>query len=343
MANMDSNSTTQPQSSGAVLASAQVLVADIGGTNARFAIADALSGAVLKQKTFATVDFAGTQALIDAAVSEFSVTAAAFVAAIAGPVDNGNGKLTNGSLEFSQTKLSAQLDCPALLLNDFAAVAAAIDDSIAVTPIGTLTAPGAGVRAVLGPGTGLGMSYLVPVSGSGGHFQVMPSEGGNADFAPADELQQEVLAIARRQARGSAVTISTESLVSGRGLPLLYQALCELWGATPTLEDAQQISAQAIDEGADVIAHKCLELFCAMLGSAAGNFALTVGARGGVYLAGGILPRIREFFLASEFRASFDERGALSPYTRSIATFLVDEPDPGLRGAIRQAQQLLSS
>ena len=151
--------------------------------------------------------------------------------------------------------------------------------------------------------------------------------------------------------------------MSGRGLPNLYAAICELWGAPVKQKTAAQISAAAlsidsaalsIDSAAlsiesaalsgdsdepDIISLKTLELFCAMLGTAAGNFALNVGARGGVYLAGGILPRIRDFFLASDFRRRFEERGSLSPFNQQIPTFLVLDPEPGLTGALMLARR----
>ena len=142
----------------------------------------------------------------------------------------------------------------------------------------------------------------------------------------------------------SFATVSIETLVSGRGLPNLYAALCELWGSPVEHTTAAAISdaALAFDSGGgDSLSHKTLELFCAMLGTAAGNFALTVGARGGVYLAGGILPRMRDFFLASDFRRRFDDRGPYAKYNQQIPTLLMLDPEPGLTGALTLARRLL--
>lgn len=338
---MDSNST---RNSPAANGLEQLLVADIGGTNARFALADAVSGEVRATQNFATADFSDTSELIARVLAEFSITPCACAIAIAGPVAAGRGRLTNGTLEFAAPVLAQQLACPVRLMNDFYAVAASIHDQTPVAAIGPHLKPTVGIRAVIGPGTGLGMAYLVPRAinltaaelTQPQHWRVVASEGGNADFAPVDALELELLGILQRQFG----TVSLETLVSGRGLPNLYRALCELWGAAPEHQSAAAITNAALAL-TDPVSHKCLELFCAMLGTAAGNLALTVGAQGGVYLAGGILPRIREFFLASDFRRRFVERGPLASYNEQIATWLVLDPEPGLSGAVVEAQALM--
>jgi len=323
----------------------QLLVADIGGTNARFARADAISGERLTTRTYATQDFANAGALLAQASADLGGSLAACVIALAGPVTADAGQLTNGTLEFSSRAIEAQLGCPARLLNDFYAVAASIDDSTPVSPIGPHSQLQPGVRAVLGPGTGLGMAYLVPTPPRSAHdpgtpsqWQVLASEGGNADFAPVDALELELLGILQEQ----FPTVSIETLVSGRGLVNLYRALAQLWGAQAEHGDAAAITAAAL-ERSDPVCDKTLELFCAMLGSAAGNLALTVGAQGGVYLAGGILPRIRDYFFDSEFRRRFEARGALADYNKQIATWLVLDSEPGLSGALREALRLTNT
>lgn len=336
---MDTNSLGATSSSQAGVAGQLCLVADIGGTNARFALAAGDSGELLGRQTYATADFADSAELLQRALADFGRPVAACAIAVAGPVVAGRGALTNGTLEFSTPALEQQLGCPAVLLNDFYAVAASIDDHTAVLPVGAPTEPTSGVRAVVGPGTGLGMAYLVPgTKGASEHWQVMTSEGGNADLAPVDALELELLGILQQR----FATVSIETLVSGRGLVNLYGALCELWGASAEHTSAAEITAAAQAMG-DPVSDKCLDLFCAMLGTAAGNFALTVGAQGGVYLAGGVLPKIRETFLASEFRRRFDERGPLSSYNQQIPVWLVLDPEPGLTGAIREARLLLTT
>lgn len=332
-------------------------MADIGGTNARFALLEpnAESGAAfappaeLARRDYATSEFGTGLELVAQALNDFACAPQACVLALAGPVAQDSltervGALTNGGQEFDAAGLREQFGCNFLLINDFVAVAAAIGSTTAVTPVGSWTKqgarhdaankPGAGVCAVLGAGTGLGMAYLVPAAGSA-EYEVYASEGGNADFAPVNELEQEVLALLRPELG----TVRIESLVSGPGLVNLYNAVCTLWGNQPLHTDAAAITADAL--AGDPVSHQCLSMFCGMLGTAAGNFALATGARGGVYLAGGILPRIREFFLASEFRARFDDRGPLASFNQQIPTFLVDEQEPGLLGAARQAQRFI--
>jgi len=297
--------------------------------------------------TLPTQDFKDTQSLlsearaglISAAGSAAKIGAAAI--AIAGPVQQGVGRLTNGVLDFEEPLLADWLSCPVRLVNDFYAVAASINDETPVKPVGSSHTPLHDVRAVIGPGTGLGMGFLVPpVDASVRDWQVVASEGGNADFAPVDALELELLGILQR----SFAPVSIETLVSGRGLPNLYAALCELWGAPVEHTSAAAISEAATafnGGGSDSLSHKTLELFCAMLGTAAGNFSLSVGARGGLYLAGGILPRMQDFFLASDFRRRFDDRGPLAGYNQQIPTFLVLDPEPGLTGARALARRLL--
>lgn len=314
-------------------------MADIGGTNARFALVDRSTGAELARHDYPSAGFDSSFDLVAQALADFDSQPVAAALALAGPVSQATlaqrtGSLTNGNLQFDAATLRQRFGCDFLLLNDFVAVAAAIGAETAVTPVGALQVPKAGVCAVLGPGTGLGMAYLVPSATLG--YEVYASEGGNADFAPVDELEQEVLGLLR----GSLGHVRIESLVSGPGLVNLYGAVSALWGSRPVHADAAQITAAALD--ADPVSHQCLEMFCGMLGTAAGNFALATGARGGVYLAGGILPRIREFFLQSNFRARFDDRGLLAEFNQQIPTFLVDVSEPGLIGAARQAERLLT-
>ena len=345
-----------------------LFVGDVGGTNARFSVfaagaSDLSAEQALAAVSLPTADFVDTPSMVREALARLGAaqsplsaetsaatgrsdtvtagTLAAGVIAIAGPVSAGSGQLTNGVLKFDEAHLAELLGCPVRLVNDFYAVAASINDATPVQSVGTKLAPIQNVRAVLGPGTGLGMGYLVPFAND---WHVFASEGGNADFAPVDALELELLGILQR----SFAPVSIETLVSGRGLPNLYAALCELWGAPVEHTRAEAISAAALSFGdsgsetGDTLSHKTLELFCALLGTAAGNFALNVGARGGVYLAGGILPRMQDFFSASEFRRRFDDRGALADFNQQIPTFLVLDPEPGLTGAVRLARRLLT-
>lgn len=316
-------------------------MADVGGTHARFALIDAVTGSELGRRDYDTPAFAAGIDLVAQAVADFAVAPAVCALALAGPVEPGaltdrTGALTNGGQRFDALALRARFGGDFLLINDFVALAMAIDADTAVTAIGDLQLARPGVRAVVGPGTGLGMAYLVP-SANSDEFEVYASEGGNADFAPVDELEQEVLALLRPQLG----TVRVESLVSGQGLVNLYAAVSALWGSPVEHFEPAEITAAAL--AAEPVSHQCLSMFCGMLGTAAGNFALATGARGGVYLAGGILPRIRPFFLESEFRSRFEARGPLSGFTEQIPTFLLDEEELGLKGAARKARQFVGA
>ena len=301
-----------------------LLVADIGATHARFACADTV-------EVFDTADFADTADLLDAACAKLgmrSPKAACF--AVAGPVVDGIGTITNGALSFSRETLRSQLAADVLVVNDFYALARGVPDLENLEQLGgdagLKTRESGAVRAVVGPGSGLGMSLLIPRSESG--WLVLPSEGGHADFAPHNHLEQEVLSILLRTSHN----VCWESVVSGPGLVNLYGAVCELWGTRSESMTAEEISARGVNLD-DPICHQTLELFFAMLGSVAGNLALTVCARGGVYIGGGIVPHLKDFALSSSLRRRFEERAELEDYIRDIPLYLILDEYPGLTGA----------
>ncbi|MFA7506576.1 MAG: glucokinase, partial [Burkholderiaceae bacterium] len=271
--------------------------------------------------------------------------------------------LTNAGWSFSIAALREELGLARLLvLNDFAALAWSLpfleadelrrigragvrgdgDPGPAGDPATRGAAvPGAGpapdaTLAVLGPGTGIGMSGLVRTPA--GSWAAISGEGGHASLAPADEREGDILDWVRRH----HPHVSIERLVSGSGLPLLHAAVGVVDGYTvdnggdPGDEDDSALAAANIADRAragEAHAHATLSTFCAMLGGAAGNLALTLGARGGVYIGGGIAPRIEAFLGASDFRARFEDKGRFSAYLGGIPTWLIDARAPALRGA----------
>jgi glucokinase len=308
-----------------VTAAPAFLVADIGATNARFCWADhaSLCGDPVHLRT---ADFADSGSLLDRALSclEPHVPAAVGLA-IAGPVAAGRGRITNGVLSFDAAALSRRLGCPVTVVNDFHAVARALPELSRLVQIGG-GAPLAGVKAVLGPGSGLGMGLLVPVAAG---WQVLASEGGHGDLAPGNPLEAEILTVLQA-AHGH---VSWETVLSGPGLVRLYAAVCRLWGIEPAELSAEQITARGV-HAEEPVCHQTLEIFFALLGAAAGNLALTVFARGGVYLAGGILPALPDFAAVSPLRRRFDERGAMSEMVQAIPLYLILDTAPGLTGAL---------
>jgi len=183
--------------------------------------------------------------------------------------------------------------------------------------------------AVLGPGTGLGVSGLAHYQG---HPAPIVTEGGHVDFAPTNEQEIEILRFLLKQYDH----VSAERLLSGMGLENIYQALAQIRGEQVEKLKPAEISALAFESG-DALALATLDQFCAILGSVAGNTALTYGAQGGVYITGGIIPRMLDFFAQSSFRARFEAKGRFVEYMAAIPTYVVVHKQPGLLGAAAAA------
>jgi glucokinase len=215
------------------------------------------------------------------------------------------------------------------IINDFEAVALALPalrpEHYSVlsgpAPLGSLVP-----MAVIGPGTGLGVAGVVPC---GGGWAAIVGEGGHATLAAGDAYEDEVL----RAVRADFAHVSAERLLSGIGLPTLYRAVASVDGKPSEAPTPDQIT-QLAREG-DACAGKTLNLFCGLLGSFAGNVALTLGAQGGVFIAGGIIPKLGDLFAQSPFRARFEAKGRFRPYLEAIATPLLVASDVALVGAGR--------
>ena len=260
------------------MAQRPVLVADIGATNARFALT-AGDGALRNTQVVPTAQLADGSLLPELLAQRYDFAeVAGLCLGMAGPVVEGKGQMTNGRVGLDRAVLAAQLERPVLLLNDFQALAHGVPRFSALSQLGG-TAKAGEVRAVLGPGSGLGMSLCIPDPGLPLGWRVLASEGGYADLAPGSPLEAEVLALL--QARFAHVC--WETVLSGPGLVRLYQALAQIWGdsaaATDPTVDAAWITKQALDAQVP-LCHQTLELFFAWLGAAAGNLALTSCARG---------------------------------------------------------------
>ncbi|MBX3707642.1 MAG: glucokinase [Pseudomonadales bacterium] len=301
------------------------LVADIGATHTRMALAGP-NGRLGPPVRLRTGEHADAVDLLRAGLALLAgATPAGCCLAIAGPVVDGVGRLTNGRLEFDQARLGRELGAPVRVVNDFHALARGLPALRDLHQLGG-GAPAHGVKAVLGPGSGLGMGVLVP---HGAGWLVLPSEGGHADLAPGTPLEAELVQLLQFE-HGH---VSWETVLCGPGLVNLYRAMCRLWGTEPEPATPEWITQTGVD-AAQPICHQTLEVFFGLLGSAAGNLAVTVCARGGVYLAGGILPQLAGFAAASPLRRRFEERGNMSALVRDIPLYLIRDPDPGLVGAL---------
>ncbi len=178
---------------------------------------------------------------------------------------------------------------------------------------------------MIGPGTGLGVSGLLSHDG---RWLAIQGEGGHTAFSPMNEREDAVLRILRRR-YGSHV--STERLVSGMGLTNIYQALCEIDGVAPGPAEPTDVSLRALS-GAERQCVETVEMFCEILGTAAADLAVTLGARNGIYIGGGIVPRLGDYFARSPFRPRFEDKGRTSDYVRAIPTYVILAANPALRG-----------
>ncbi|MCM8626221.1 glucokinase [Accumulibacter sp.] len=305
------------------------LVADIGGTSARFALLDD-AGLPAQVRVLAVADHPGPAEAIDAYLAAIDAPGDLGEAAIAlaCPVHQPVVRLTNGDWEFSRESLQARLGLQRLLLlNDFSALALSLPHLGAADlhQVGSGTAVHRAPKAVLGPGTGLGVSAIVF---DRGRWLALAGEGGHCSLAPADQREAAILGLAWRELSH----VSAERLLSGSGLPLLNRLVGAVDGRRAEDLTPAAIVARAVS-GDDVQCRAVVETFCAMLGSLAGNLALTIGARGGVYVGGGIIPRLGELFERSAFRARFEAKGRFATYLAAIPTFVMLAPTPALLGA----------
>lgn len=305
------------------------LVADIGATNARFGLLDG-DGAIIHSAILACADH---PTLEDAAEAYLGTTAPAAAPvrgaiAVAGPVTGDLVNLTNHPWSFSVGRARERLGLDHLsVINDFTAVAMAVPHlgEADRRQVGEGSPTPRGVIGVLGPGTGLGVSGLVPEHGGG--WRALSGEGGHATMAPVSDREGAVLAQLRKQYDH----ISAERVLSGMGLVNLYRAVTLLDGREPEPLEPKDVTARGLD-GSSPHCAQALEMFCAMLGTVAGNLALTLGARGGVFVAGGIVPRLGSFFAHSRFRKRFTEKGRMRDYLAPIPTYVVTHPLPAFIG-----------
>ena len=311
------------------------LLADVGGTNVRFALADPTASAPLSPDSIQTYAVADYASLADAArhyldANHAHVTHGVF--AVAGRVEHDQARLTNHPWVVSRGLLRDKLGLVALeLVNDFVAQAMAVrllreDDLLPIGPRpGAPADAGSRTCVVLGPGTGLGVAALIV---RGGHWIALATEGGHVGFAPGTD--EEVAVLQRLASRFGHV--SNERLVSGGGLVNLHCALAEIAGVRGD-QDAQPADITAGADAGDALCVRTISLFCDVFGSVAGDMTLALGAWDGVYLSGGLVPRLLPELQRSGFRARFEAKGRYTEALARVATSAVVHPQPGLLGA----------
>ena len=297
------------------------LLADIGGTNARFALSE---GEVPTDPASVALD--GFPGILEA-IAHFLGGAAppeAAVLAVAGPVVRNSVRLTNRDWVVDGAAIGRVLGIGHVrVVNDSAAQSWALPDLTGADlhPLGGGAAAAGAPLAVVGPGTGLGVGAFLPP----GHALV--TEGGHARIATHDPREAAVL----QWLRGRHGHVSAERVLSGQGLENLHAGLAAVDGVTVESLEAAEITRRAL-AGEDARCAEVLDMFCAMLGSVAGDLALLYGAKGGVYVAGGICPRFPDYLAASRFRARFEAKGRFQEWLAAVPAWLVMRPDPAMLG-----------
>ena len=298
-----------------------VLLGDIGATNARFALlADGVLGPITWIEVASHPQFGdAVAALLQAQFRDTAVSDA--LLAVAGPVVGGRCAFTNCPWTIDAGEVRDRFDFDTVrVINDFEATALSLPHLVEqdLRALGGGRAVPGAPMAVLGPGSGLGVACLV---GDGAHRIVVPSEGGHATM-PASSRREDAILDHLRERFGH---VSAERVLSGPGLENLYRAVAAVDGIEAPPRNAVEITNAALRDSGET-AWAALDMFCAMLGAFAGNVALTYGARGGVYIAGGIAPRILDHLAGSAFRQRFEHKGRFRPYLEAIPTNVIVHP-----------------
>ncbi|MFL9584248.1 glucokinase family protein [Stenotrophomonas sp. AB1(2024)] len=320
-------------SANAPLSTPPFLAADVGGTHVRVARVQASQDPahpvqLLEYRKFRNADYAGLSAILRAFIADGERPAHCVVATAGYAREDGTVITANVPWPLSARQIEADLGLETVyIVNDFEAVAyaaAQVDASGVLQLTGPATAP-RGPTLVVGPGTGLGAALWIPTAHGA---VVLATEAGQPTLAVSTELEMAIV----RQMQRELAHVSVEHALSGPGLMNLYRALCAIEGQPAVLATPDAITAAAVNNQ-DVLARQSLEVFCGLLGSTIGDMALQYGAHGGVYLAGGILPQIREFLLNSTFVARYLNKGPMREALERIPVKVVEHGQLGVIGA----------
>jgi glucokinase len=322
--------------------SKMILVGDVGGTKTDLAVVSPENGPdkPLAAKTFRSAGFGGIEALLKEFLSQVKLPVGEVVLGIAGPVVDGKSKITNLPWVMDEREIASVLGVGSVkLLNDLEAVAHALPflGEGDVETLNTGTPEGQGNKAVIAPGTGLGEAFLL---WDGGRYRPGASEGGHADFAPANDMESDLL----HYLRGFYEHVSYERVCSGIGIPNIYSFLLHGgYGEEPRwlkekLSSASDMTPVIIDaamtkERPCELAALTLNIFVSILGAEAGNLALKVLATGGVYIAGGIPPRVMPYLTGGLLMERFLRKGRMSELVSRMPLYVIVNPRSALFGA----------
>ncbi|WP_395666017.1 glucokinase [Methylocella sp.] len=305
-----------------------LVLCDVGGTNARFALQAAPDAPLLPGPPVKTADHASFEKALASAFVGFGVRARSALVCAAGPVRGRTVELTNAGWRIDGAETAADLGLDqGLLLNDFEAQALALPalQDVWTTPIGPARPAAGGTRLVMGVGTGLGAAGLIEVEG---RHLALPTEAGHLDFAPVGSVEAAIWPHIPISAHGR---IGVETILSGAGLARLHRARCAAEGLPPPQIDEIGVVAEAMS-APDGEAARTLSLFWTLVARYAGDLALALMAKGGVTLAGGVLPKIAAFLDPAKFRARFEDKAPFGEFMTTIATRLVIANDVVLPG-----------
>lgn len=312
------------------------LLADIGGTYARFAL-ETSPGEFAQTASLRCADHADFHAAVCAYLQGLrwgdggAQQIAHAAVAMANPVDGDRVRMTNYHWQFPIEEMRQRLGLDTLVVvNDFTALAMALPRlaEVDVRQVGGGQARRPSVIGLLGAGTGLGVSGLIPASEG---WIALGTEGGHVNFGPRDEREMDILKFAWKHLNQEHV--SYERLISGPGLELIYRALAHRHGRADTEPLLAPVITQRALEDGDALCVETLEVFCGLLGTAAANLAVTLGSLGGIYIGGGIVPRLGEWFDRSPFRARFEDKGRFRDYVSAIPTFVITAENATFKGA----------
>ena len=314
------------------------LVADVGGTNARFGWIAHPGAPIAHIATLPAADYATLADAVRAYLSTSGLGQPGSMGmGIANPVTGDELRMTNHHWGFSISAMQAELRLQRLVvINDFTALALSLPSLQAheLRQVGGGPARAQAPMALIGPGTGLGVSGLLP---AGGQWVALAGEGGHVTLPATTEREAALIAqLAARYGHASA-----ERAISGAGLVALHDAVCALDGVAAEPSTPADVSTRAL-AGTCARSTEAVEHFCALLGSVAGNLALTLGALGGVYIGGGIVPRLGDVFDRSAFRSRFEAKGRFRTYLAQMPVFVIDASvSPALLGVARALDQEL--
>jgi len=316
-----------------------ILAADIGGTTTRLRLVHGAE--TLDEKDYSSKDYPDLNSILDNFIKANSpVDLQSACLAVAGPVRDGTARVTNLPWEVHESRISEDFAIPRVrIINDFEAIGYAL----AILPpddfyeLQAGSPDSVGTRALIGAGTGLGVAI---VTRCGERWQVLPGEGGHVDFAPRTAAQQALLDYLQQQ----SARVSVEMLLSGPGLERIYEFICTQNGIDPgsVRRTAASISSTALI-GRDPLAVKTLDLFVEIYGAQAGNLALTSLASGGVFIAGGIAPKILSLLKRGRFIEMFFDKPPMSELLHSMPVRVVLNTRSGLLGAVQVASEMANA